>query len=190
MLHRFETEWDLPNEAVQESEIEKSELDSEIDEEDGQEPEIDETDPGPFYLDVYNSCTGEYEPVEVNREVYLYMRRSAWREAKRTRTFFKKHIQFTSMCKGDSSQIENFHEFASPDPPPEEALLQKRRKQLAVSALDALTPTMRKYYLMHYYDGLSIRRIAKIEGKDKKTIAESMESAQKIIENFLKNFEN
>ena len=189
MLHRFEAEWDLPNEILQEPEIEEDELDSEIDEEDEQEPKIDEKDPGPFYLDVYNSCTGEYETVEVNREVYLYMRRSAWREAKRTRTFFKKQIQFTSMSKGESSQIENYHEFASSDPTPEEALIQKKRKQLAVSALDALTPTMRKYYLMHHYDGLSLRKIAKIEGKDKKTIAESIKSAQKIVEKFLRNFE-
>lgn len=190
MLYGFEEEFDLQVGTLQECEIEEDEQDLETDE-DEQEPEIDEDDQGPFYLEVYNPSTGKTATVEVNREVYLFMRRSAWREAKRTRVFYKNEIQFTSMCNGDGTQVDNFHEFTSGEPTPEEALFLKQRRQLGSLLLSSLPPMLRRRYLLYHYEGLSDSEIAESEGISRQAVWQSIQRAQALIEinkKFYKNF--
>jgi len=58
---------------------------------------------------------------------------------------------------------------------------------IAKSALDRLTETQRRRYLLYKVKGLSTWEIAELEGKDQKSVYESLKSAEKKIEKFLKN---
>lgn len=67
-------------------------------------------DNGPFYLDIYNTCTKKAEKVEVDRELYLFHIRSEWREAKSDKSFFAHEIQESSMSQDGEIRIENLRE--------------------------------------------------------------------------------
>ena len=64
----------------------------------------------------------------------------------------------------------------------------KRKEEMTArvpSALDRLTDTQRRRYVLHHHDGLSIRRIAEIEGVFHKAVADSITQAQKKIEKII-----
>lgn len=67
-------------------------------------------DNGPFYLDIYNTCTKKTEKVEVDRDLYLFYIRSEWREAKSDKSFFAHEIQETSMSQDGAIRIESLRE--------------------------------------------------------------------------------
>ena len=186
MLYGYDENLDLLAKTLQEYEIEGDEKDLETDEVE-QEPELGEAAQGPFYLETYNPSTGKNETVEVTREVYLFMRRSTWREEKRTRVFYKNEIQFTSMCNGDSTQVDNFREFKSTEPTPEEAFFLKQRRQLGSLLLNSLPPILRKRYFLYHYEGLSDTEIAEIEGISRQAVWQSIQRAQALIDINKKN---
>jgi DNA-directed RNA polymerase specialized sigma subunit, sigma24 homolog len=75
-------------------------------------------------------------------------------------------------------------EFDVIDEPDEFERLEARRN-LANCALDKLTEIQRKRYIMYHAEGLSTYKIAEVEGKDHKTIFESLKAADKKIKSFL-----
>ena len=68
---------------------------------------------------------------------------------------------------------------------PEEAERMETRLTLAKGALDKLTEVQRRRYIQYHADGLSSYKIAELEGKDHKTILESLRAAEKKIKKFL-----
>ena len=70
---------------------------------------------------------------------------------------------------------------------PEVAERVEERLNLAKGALDRLTEVQRRRYIMYHADGLSTYKIGEIEGKDHKTILESLQAAEKKIKKFLEN---
>jgi len=70
---------------------------------------------------------------------------------------------------------------------PEEIKRSKAKMNIAKGALDNLTEVQRRRYIMYHIDGLSTYKIGEIEGKDHKTIFESLHAAEKKIKKFLKN---
>ena len=65
---------------------------------------------GPFFLDIYNTCTKKTEKVEVDLDLYLFYIRSEWRETKADKSFFDHEIQETSMSQDGEILIENLRE--------------------------------------------------------------------------------
>lgn len=70
---------------------------------------------------------------------------------------------------------------------PEKERNDYERSVLAERALDKLTESQRRRYILHAVDGLSTWRIAELEGKDQKTVYESLVAAKKKIKKFLEN---
>jgi len=68
---------------------------------------------------------------------------------------------------------------------PEESERLEARRNLANCALDKLTEVQLKRYIMYHVEGLSTYKIAEVEGKDHKTIFESLKAADKKIKSFL-----
>ena len=71
----------------------------------------------------------------------------------------------------------------------EEEFLKRKEKMttLAPQILDRLTPTQRRRYLLHYEDGLTVRRIADIDGTSHVAVIHSLGLAQRKIDKSLKN---
>ena len=59
-------------------------------------------------------------------------------------------------------------------------------KRIVKLALEQLTDIQRERIYMKYWDKMTIREIAKKEGKDHKTILESLRSAEKKLRNIIK----
>lgn len=70
---------------------------------------------------------------------------------------------------------------------PEEIAAQELRRKLAKRAMDALTETQRRRYLLHTVNGLSTWQIAEQEGINQKSVYESIQAAEKKIKNVLTN---
>ena len=68
---------------------------------------------------------------------------------------------------------------------PEEMAQQNKRRELGKKALDKLTEVQRRRYVMYHAKGLSTYEIAESEGKNQKTVYESLQSAEKKIQKFL-----
>jgi DNA-directed RNA polymerase specialized sigma24 family protein len=67
----------------------------------------------------------------------------------------------------------------------EESERHVRRTELSRRALALLTDTQRRRYLLHRVDGKTTREIAAAEGLAQRTVMDSLELAQKKINNFL-----
>jgi len=67
----------------------------------------------------------------------------------------------------------------------EQAVKQKRRRELAHQALCTLTDVQRRRYLLYHVNGLTMREIADIEGVVHSKIQKSLEAAEKKIKKFL-----
>jgi len=61
----------------------------------------------------------------------------------------------------------------------------RKKERLVKRALASLTEVQRRRYLLHMADGLSTWQIAEIEGKNQKTIHESLSAAEKKVNEFL-----
>ena len=140
-----------------------------------------------YTLNVLNTCTSQYEDVEVTKEVYDEYRRGEWRIKKNDDRHKAHETPFSELTGGDNGAFENFKEFADTKNTPENALMRKERILLANSALCGLSVTMRRRFLTHYQDRLTAKRIAKIEGVSEYTVKESLKVARKKLDRFLAN---
>ncbi|MBR4656669.1 MAG: sigma-70 family RNA polymerase sigma factor [Oscillospiraceae bacterium] len=142
-----------------------------------------------YCVRVYNTCTKQYEMVQVTKEVYDVYRRTGWNIEDNDDSFYEHEIQFTSMCPSDSVNTDSFHEFVKFNTDPAIIFEKKERRILAQKALNELAPKMRTRYLLHYHDRLTYKEIAEIEDVSEETIKEALASARKIIKNFLEKNE-
>ena len=71
-----------------------------------------------YILNVYNTMTGEFELVQVTKEVFQTYRRTKWHIEDSTERFYKHETQMSSLIGGENDGYERFHEFIR-------ALLQK-----------------------------------------------------------------
>ena len=67
----------------------------------------------------------------------------------------------------------------------EEAKHKKLRMRKAIVVLDKLTEVQRRRYLLYHVEGLTLRRIADMEGVGHTKIQRSIEAAEKEIQKFL-----
>ena len=80
------------------------------------------------------------------------------------------------------------------EPSPEEWYVQNEIKNILAEAISALPENQREIILLHFYQGISLREIAKEKGKRLFTIQKSYQSAldklreNSILKNFFKNF--
>lgn len=72
-----------------------------------------------YILTVFNTCTSQYEDVEVTREVYNEFRRGEWRIEKNDDKHRANETPFSELIGGDDGAFENFSEFIDNSQNPE-----------------------------------------------------------------------
>ena len=87
-----------------------------------------------YVLNVYNTMTGQYELIQVTKEVFQTYRRTKWNIEDSTERFFKHETQMSSLIGGENEGYERFHEFIDYENTPEnqaieEMVFQSLRKQ-------------------------------------------------------------
>ena len=68
-----------------------------------------------YVLNVYNTMTGQYELIQVTKEVFQTYRRTKWNIEDSTERFFKHETQMSSLIGGENDGYERFHEFIDYD---------------------------------------------------------------------------
>ena len=130
-----------------------------------------------YTLNVYNTCTGRHEDVEVTEEVYNAFRRSYWNEKKNNKRYRDKTYPFSALCGSDSCE-EKFSEFASDN------CLVERETELrdeAERCFSMVTETMRRRLLLYYCHGYSIKEIAEMEQVSFDAVRQSIETGKEKI---------
>lgn len=137
---------------------------------------------------VFNTMTGEFEEIELPKEIYDEFRRGEWRIQKNEKKKSKNETPFSSLIGGEETAYENFDEFIDERQTADQQIYERERKEMGQRALEMLTPTMKKRFLMRYECQLTIKEIAKSEGVSIDSIRESLHTAQARLKNFLENF--
>ena len=71
-----------------------------------------------YILNVYNTMTGEFELVQVTKEVFQTYRRTKWHIEDSTERFYKHETQMSSLIGGENDRYERFREFIDYDNTP------------------------------------------------------------------------
>lgn len=79
-----------------------------------------------YVLNVYNTMTGQYELIQVTKEVFQTYRRTKWNIEDSTERFFKHETQMSSLIGGENDGYERFHEFIDYDNTPENQAISVR----------------------------------------------------------------
>lgn len=124
----------------------------------------------------YTFATGEATEVEVNDEIGTLILDSRRKEKNRDRMeerhcYSMDAIEYEGMEYADNST-------------PETELITKIDNRILADALAQLTPIQAER-LLKLASGMSVRKIAESEGKDHKTVLESINAAKKKIKKFL-----
>ena len=110
-----------------------------------------------YILNVYNTMTGEFELVQVTKEVFQTYRRTKWHIEDSTERFYKHETQMSSLIGGENDGYERFHEFIDYDNTPENQAIEEMVRQSLRNILDLLPP---KDYEQYPTDGASFPAVA------------------------------
>lgn len=135
-------------------------------------------------LTVFNPMTGLYEDVEVTKEVYDEYRRGEWRISKNDDRHSANETPFSALVGGDEGSFENFHEFVDLEHNPEVEMVNAERRRIAFQGLSRLSVKMRKRFILHYRDGMTVAEIAKAQGVSEYSIKDSLKRARKNLDLF------
>ena len=98
-------------------------------------------------------------------------------------------IPFCALTGGEDGGYENFHEFVDTEHTVEAMLAKQEERRLARRALEALSPVMRRRFLLHHAEKRTAKEIAKMEGVSEYSVKESLKLARKKLEAFWKKFD-
>ena len=82
-----------------------------------------------YFLNIYNTMTGEFELVQVTKEVFQTYRRTKWHIEDSTERFYKHETQMSSLIGGENDGYERFHEFIDYDNTPENQAIEEMVRQ-------------------------------------------------------------
>lgn len=126
-----------------------------------------------YTLNIYNTCTGCCEDVEVSEEVYIAFKRSYWNEKKSDKRYYD-HTFPISALDGAASQEERFDEMAD-DSSDFSVLIADR--DLCERLLSCLSDTARRRIKLYYFYGYKMSEIAQMEGVSTQKISVSIKRA-------------
>ena len=138
-----------------------------------------------YILNVYNTMTGQYELIQVTKEVFLTYRRTKWNIEDSTERFFKHETQMSSLIGGENDGYERFHEFIDYDNTPENQAIEEMVFQSLHNVLELLPP--KDYELIYelYFKNLTERECAQRLGMSQQAIHERKKRILKKIKNNL-----
>lgn len=138
-----------------------------------------------YEICTYNTFTKRMEKVAVSKEIYEMHQKTDWKIKNNNKTFYKHEIQMSSLIGGQNGAYENFKELVTYKDTPYCVLDKSERRKIGLEALNCLTKTEYKRYILHYYEKLTIERIADIEGVSSNAIKVSIKNARKKLKKFL-----
>lgn len=138
-----------------------------------------------YVLNVYNTMTGQYELIQVTKEVFQTYRRTKWNIEDSTERFFKHETQMSSLIGGENDGYERFHEFIDYDNTPENQAIEEMVFQSLHSVLELLPP--KDYELIYelYFKNHTERECAQRLGMSQQAIHERKKRILKKIKNNL-----
>ena len=138
-----------------------------------------------YVLNVYNTMTGQYELIQVTKEVFQTYRRTKWNIEDSTKRFFKHETQMSSLIGGENEGYERFHEFIDYDNTPENQAIEEMVFQSLRNVLDLLPP--KDYELVYelYFKNRTERECAQKLGMSQQAVHERKKRILKKIKNNL-----
>ena len=138
-----------------------------------------------YVLNVYNTMTGQYELIQVTKEVFQTYRRTKWNIEDSTERFFKHETQMSSLIGGENEGYERFHEFIDYDNTPENQAIEEMVFQSLRNVLDLLPP--KDYELVYelYFKNRTERECAQRLGMSQQAVHERKKRILKKIKNNL-----
>ena len=126
-----------------------------------------------YTLNIYNTCIGCYEDVEVSEKVYIAFKRSYWNEKKSDKRYYD-HTFPISALDGAVSQEDRFNEMGD-DSSDFSGLIADR--DLCERLLSCLSDTARRRIELYYFYGYKMSEIAQMEGVSTQKISVSIKRA-------------
>ena len=123
-----------------------------------------------YTLTVFNTCTSRYEDVEVTKEVYNEFRRGEWRIEKNDDKHRANETPFSELIGGDDGAFENFSEFIDNSQNPECIFDEHAKIKDLYSALSMLSDLDKQLLQALFFDGLTERQYAELQGVSQPTI--------------------
>lgn len=108
-----------------------------------------------YLLKVYNTTTGEYESVQVTKEIFDAYRRTAWNIRADDRRFYAHQTQFSVLMGSEEDNFDNFQEFIDQDHTPENSYLEESIRKSLRNILNLLTPDEYRLIYALFFQGLS-----------------------------------
>lgn len=102
---------------------------------------------------VFNTCTSQYEDVEVTREVYNEFRRGEWRIEKNDDKHHASETPFSELIGGDDGVFENFSEFIHNSVNPESIFAANAQIKALYSAMSMLSDLDKQLLQALFFDG-------------------------------------
>jgi RNA polymerase sigma factor (sigma-70 family) len=138
-----------------------------------------------YVLNVYNTMTGQYELIQVTKEVFQTYRRTKWNIEDSTERFFKHETQMSSLIGGENEGYERFHEFIDYENTPENQAIEEMVFQSLRNVLDLLPP--KDYELVYelYFKNCTERECAQRLGMSQQAVHERKKRILKKIKNNL-----
>ena len=117
-----------------------------------------------YTLDVYNHATGCVETVAVTEEVYRTYLRTGWSIENNDTSFYAHEIQFSSLIGGGENAFQNFREFIDTENTPDHILEREDVIAAVHRAIASLPPEDQELVWARFFDRLSLRQYAQLNG--------------------------
>ncbi len=124
-------------------------------------------------MNIYNTCTGRNEEVEVTREVFKAFKHSYWNEKKSDRRYYD-HTFPISALDGAASPEDRFLELAD-DGSNSSDLIADR--DLCERLFSCLSDMARRRIKLYYFYGYKMSEIAQMEGISIQNVSVSIKRA-------------
>ena len=138
-----------------------------------------------YLLKVYNTTTGEYESVQVTKEVFEEYRRLGWDARNKDRRWHAHEIQYSGLIGGEDSNYENFREFINADDTPENAYLEASVRQSLHNILGLLTPDEYRLIYALFFQEMSEEAYGRKIGISQQAVHKCKIRILKKLKNFL-----
>ena len=139
-----------------------------------------------YTLDIYNHATGKVEIVEVTEEVYRTYLRTGWSIENNDTSFYTHEIQFSSLIGGGENAFQNFREFIDTENTPDQIMEREDVIATVHRAIANLPPEDQELVRARFFDSLSLRQYAQLNGVSHTVIHRRERNILKKLKKYLK----
>lgn len=141
-----------------------------------------------YSLTVFNTTTGQYEDVQVTREVYNEFRRGEWRISKNDDKHSANETPFSALIGGEDGNYENFREFRSEAYNPEKIMFKRLKIKKLKRAIKRLPEGERIVIELFFFNHRSSKEIGILLGITEQAVTKRRRSAYSHLKKTLRKF--